>query len=58
MPDRENLFRGKPDCVYLTYDGYCILHSVGSDVREPCVEGPCGDERLLPGEEDDNGLCR
>ena len=32
------------DCVYLTFDGYCILHSVGG-VREPCVEGPCKDER-------------
>lgn len=35
-------------CVYLTYDGYCILHSVGAEFREPCVrgDGPCDDERL------------
>lgn len=44
------------DCIYKTYDGYCIKHS-DSIVREPCVEGPCYDERSPePPKEDTQGI--
>lgn len=33
------------ECIYKTHDGYCTKHS-DDTVREPCVEGPCGDERM------------
>lgn len=32
------------DCIYKTNDGYCAKHSDGI-VLEPCLEGPCTDER-------------
>lgn len=44
------------NCVYLTSDGDCSLYSAGGDVVEPCVQGPCDDERTEPpGKEDAHG---